>query len=788
MKVTYNWLKKFVEIPVSPEELVQFFEELGIEVEEFKYLGEGLKDRVVVGEIVELRPHPKRENWRVLRVNVGDGTLRCVSGAPNLEVGQKVAYAKPGTVLPDGRKIETIELGGIPSEGMPLSEEDLGVPIKSEGVLELPSDLKVGESVLPLLFMDDWLYDLYITPNRPDLLSVLGLARELYVKFGTSFKEPDPQVEEDLEELYPVVVEDKEACPRYTARIVRGVKVCDSPPHIRYPLSWCGIRPINNVVDITNYVLLEMGHPIHAFDLVKLDGEIRVRFAKKGERLLTLDEVERELEEDVLLIADIKKPLAIAGIMGGEESGVKEETRDILIESAYFDPVTIRKGTSRLSLDTESSFRFARGADPEMASKASLRVAELLKEVSPDCKVGPLQDVCYIDKFSKALILKVEKVNGVLGVDIADEVVESTLERMGFGVVRKGDRWRIEVPKRRVDMDWEEDLIEEIARFYGYERIPATLSKGGCFVGRKVRTTGEILREHMLSIGFTEILGLDFVSREEIEAFGIDPKGAVRIKNPLGEPYEFMRTHLSISLLQVISTNINRGIRGLRILEVGRVFIWRDEKELPHEPLHLAAVVAGEREPHWRVRGSLDYYDLKGALDSAAVRMGWDINFGEGKFPHLASSASIYINGDERGWIGEFDPEFLRNRYEIKVPAYGFELDIEGLEVKEPIFRPPPKYPPVKRALSLLLPLDTNYEEVVEALLHLRLPYLTDVNLIDLYTGKPLPPDKKSMTFSLTFQNPEATLTDREVDDLMSRLIEEMQARGYKVRGVEDGT
>jgi len=793
MKVTYNWLKEFIDLDLPPGDLIESFENLGIEVEDFRDLSEGLKSRVVVGEIVEIKSHPRRPGWKVIRVDVGERKVVSVSGAPNLELWGKVVYGLPGTILPDGTKISEKELLGIKSFGMPLSEEDLGAPIESEGVINLPQGLEVGSSPLPYLLLNDWLYDLYITPNRPDLLSVMGLARELHVKLGIPYREIDPTVVEKKQVgTFPVFVEAPEGCPRYTARLVRNIKVGDSPPRIRYRLSWCGIRPINSIVDITNYVLLEMGQPIHAFDLSKIKNEIWVRFARRGEKIITLDGVERTLDENVLVIADEEKPVAIAGIMGGEESGVTGETKDILIESAYFDPVVIRKGISTLGLTSESSFRFARGTDAAMPPLASSRVAQLVKEISGG-EVGPLVDVSYVKSFTKRLRLRKEKVDDLLGVKIPTPEIKRILISLGFDVStsRRGRKvtFTVNVPVRRVDIEWEADLIEEIARFYGYEKIPETLSTGGSFTGKRPPSLRDIIRGLMMEIGFTETIGLDFVSKEDLEAIGVSPeKDAVRIKNPLGEPYAYMRTHLFLPLVQTVSTNLKRGNLELRLFEVGNVFLWKGTEKLPEEPLHLAALVAGEKILSWREKErDLDFYDLKGALDHLAKRLNLEIEVVKGQHPFLENGGTVRLGKTEVGWIGEFTHEFLK-RYEIKTRVYGFEISLEKIKIERSKYRPLPKFPPVKRDISLLVPREMPFSEVEKRIGEARIPFLKETRLIDLYQGKPLPEDKKSMTFSLLFQNPEATLKDREVDELMEKLISHLYRFGLQVRGIDNAS
>jgi phenylalanyl-tRNA synthetase beta chain len=788
MKVLYKWLKEWIDFPLSPEELASFFDELGVvEVKELRDLGEGLRDKLKVGQIVEIMEHPHSQRLKILKINTGEELVQVVSGAPNVRVGLKVCYAPPGTVLRRGERVETREIMGFKSCGMPLSLEELGLEEKSPGIIELPEDLEIGSSPLKYLGLDDWLYDLYITPNRADLLGVMGIAYELRAHLGGEIKIPPLEVEEDHRDKFPVRIEDKEACPRYTARVVKDVNISPSPPWLRFRLSLLGLRPINNVVDISNFILFELGHPIHVFDLSKLDGGIVVRFANSGEKILTLDGVLRELDENILIIADEKKPVAIAGIMGGEETGVTE-SGDVLIESAYFNPAIISRGRTRLRMETESSHRFERGADPVMAQIASSRAAYLIREIAGG-KAGPIEDINFISLESRTIPLRFSYLSRILGVEIGREEVANIFGRLGFKTEDLGkERILVTVPSRRRDVTIEADLAEEVARIYGYMKIEGRVTSGGLFLGKRVRSKEEELRELISGLGFYEVHGIEFVSEREINAFNFPIDKAVRIKNPLGEPYTHLRPLLSLSLLSIASLNLKRGETELRLFEIGKTYIWRNDAQLPFENKHLAVLVCGEIPPHW-TEGSreLDYYDLKGVLDTFSRELGLNFDFRPASHPFLSQGLSLFIDGREIGWIGEFS-RGVKKIFDIKGTVFGLELNLEMISLPQKTFRPLAKFPPTKRDLSLLVPLETTYREIEVILEEFKEKRLHDFKVIDVYRGDPLPPDKKNITFSLHFLDPNRTMRDEEVDEIFKGIVEALKRRGFLVRGIDYAT
>ncbi len=786
MRLLYNWLREFVDFPYTPEELQEVLDNLGIEVEDFKYLGEGLKGFIVAGEILEARPHSERTDLKVLRVSFGDETVQIVSGAPGMEPGKKAVFAKVGAQLPSGIRVEKKEIRGISSYGMPLCEKELGIGEKEDVVIFLPDEFKPGVDVLPYLGLDDWLYELYITPNRPDLLSILGLAYEIKAKAGGELRLPDVEIEEtSVIDAPEFTIEEKELCPRFTLRRIVDVEVGESPEWLRWRLYLMGQRPVNVLVDISNYVLFETGHPTHLYDANKIDGKLSVRKSRKDERILTLDGVERELEEGVLIIADRSKPQALAGIMGGEESAVTENTRDVLLESAYFKPQVIRFWSQRLGLRTESSIRFEKGADIGYPPIASMRVAKLISELAGG-KIGPMTDKLYANVKPTEIVLRKEVPSKLLGISLSEDVVRNCLVALGFDVEDKGQAFLVTVPTRRRDISIEADLVEEIARLYGYENIPGRIESSGGFLGKYEKDVRHILRDFAVRMGFQEVQALEFVSEKEVEAFHMKDK-TLRILNPLTEQYAFVRPSLFMSFLPIISLNHRRGVRDVRIFQVGKAFISRGIEELPEEKNVLCLAVSGTTEKTWLSRErTLDFYDVKGAAFRILRELGCSPELEPRDFPYLEFGAVIRIENGECGWIGKLSEEIM-DLYDLRYPVYAAEIEIDKLGVCVRKVEEIPKFPPIRRDLSVLMNEEVPYAELEKLIYANRPRYLRSVRVIDVYKGSPLPTGKKSITVTLIFQNPERTLQDEEVDREMGKLVEILAKRGYIIRGYEGG-
>ena len=786
MKLLYNWLREYVDIPYGPEELVEVLENLGMEVEEYRYLGQGLRGKVVVGEILEARDHPERKGLRLIKVAVGREAVEMVTGAHGMDVGVKAVFALEGAQLPGGLVVEKREIGGFPSYGMPLSEKELGIGEKADEVLILPRNFRAGDDPLPHLGLDDWLYDLYITPNRPDLLGVIGIAFDLRAVCGGELRLPSFEVEESEEAGVPdFEIADYESCPRFTLRRMKGIKVGESPDWLRWRLYLIGQRPLNNVVDVSNYVLFETGHPTHIYDAAKIEGNLVIRRSRKGEKILSLDGVERQLPEGVPVIADSRGPQALAGIIGGEHSAVSEETREVLLESAYFRPELVRMWSQKLGVRTESSQRFERGADPGFPPEASARVAQLLLQLAGGI-AGPIKDDFRELPRPTGVLLRKDYPSRLLGVDIPSEKTFGVLTGLGFKVEDRGETFYVEIPTRRRDISIEADLVEEVGRVYGYGNIPGRVESSGGFLGKKPRDLRHRVRDIVARLGFQEVQSLEFVSEREVKAFSAE-EFAAKIMNPLTEQFSYVRPLLLMGLLNVASINQRRGVRDVRAFQVGKEFIYRGPDELPEEREVLCAIASGRLEKNWLEKErELDFYDIKGLLSRLLDELGCEYGIEESEIPYLDYGASVTVNGKKCGWIGRLKEE-IAELYDLKFPLFAMEVEIAVLEGCEKGRVEIPRYPPVKRDISVLMDEDVPYAELERLIYKVDSPLLTGIRVIDVYRGKPLPEGKKSITVGLVFLHRERTLQDEEVDEEVEKIVEILAKEGYIIRGYEGG-
>ena len=767
MKLLYNVLRQYVDFSLTPHELKDFLENSGIEVEDFRDLSGGLRGKVFVGVVDEIVKEDG--DLKVLRVDVGPvGSFQVVTTSP-IRVGDRVVYAAPGAILPDGTEIRRREIRGYASEGMLLSEEELGLADKSEEVIRhLPPELPPGSDPLPYLRLNDYLYDLYITPNRPDLLGVIGIAHEIAFLHGGEVRIPDVFDGMDGDFQFPIEIADDEGCPRYTGRVIRNVKVGPSPDWLRYTLNLVGFRDINNVVDITNYVLWETGHPLHAFDLNKLKEQILVRRARKGERILTLDGVERELDEDILVIADAEVPVAVAGVIGGELSSVGDDTTEILLESAYFHPPLIARASRKLKVKTESSRRFERGADVEMAPFASHRATHLVRWLAGG-QSGPLMDV-YPRRIERRIVqVDPERIIRFLGSDGIDgETVRRTLVRMG---AKEVGSWRFEIPSRRRDIETWQDISEEVARFVGYSSIPDDTTALISDVGDRGRTIYEEAVDFLVGRGYYEARTYSFISPDRAERFYPEP---VKLANPLSEELSTLRPYVISSLLMALSENLRRSLTGARLVEWGSAF--RDD-----EYVEMGMVLGGRRRPQYGQAERYDYFDLKGDVEALLDYFNLDYEFEPADYPFFRVGARILSGGEEIGFIGEIKRSIAR-LYDIKQTVYAARLYLKGKP--ESKLRDISRFPPVFRDVSFIARSDVPYSEIDRMVRAIAtdIPYLDEVVLIDRYEGEPIEEGFVSYTFRLKFVSHERSLTDREVAEAFEKFVEALKSRGLKLR------
>jgi phenylalanyl-tRNA synthetase beta chain len=789
MRVSYKWLKELVDFNWSAQELADKLTFAGLEIESIEPWGTSL-DKVIVGQIKKIEKHPEAEKLSVCQVDAGREVLQVICGAKNVKAGMKAPLALIGAKLPAGLQIEKAILKGIESSGMLCSEKELGIGEESEGIMILEPDMKIGEPLSTVLDLEDFVLDIDITPNRPDALSMIGIARDVSALSGGKLKKPEFQLKE-IEELasqwIDVVIDDPSGCPRYAARVIKDVKIGKSPFWLKRKLECCGMRGINSVVDATNYVLLETGHPLHAFDynlLSALSGEqgkkILVRRAKDKEKFFTLDGIERTLNREVLLITDGNRPVAIAGIMGGMESEVTEKTKDVLLESAYFDPRVIRGGRISLELNTDASYRFERGADPNVIIKAADRASYLMQNL---CEGKVLKGVvdCYPKPLYPVKIpFRPERCSKVLGIGIGEKEIENILDNLELKIIEKSSSsLLVEVPTFRPDLAREIDLIEEIARIYGYDKIESTFRAGGelfTAISEEEKLIRKI-KNLLAGKGFFEIVSNNLV--DPIKMSRIDSsKEAIRILNPLNEELSVLTTSLSYNLLSIISWNLNRKEKDLRIFELGKVF-WSTEKKQPEERLKLEIALCGRKTPvFWGEKEKpVDFYDLKGVLEDLLRGLRIErFNFSPKVSNLFSEGISFELHSQERvlGSLGKVSKEMLK-LFDLEQEVFLSDIDFQSLSELIPpagFYAPLPKFPRVERDISMLVDEKVLCADLEKTIIETGGKIVEKVYLFDLYRGSQVPKGKKSLAYAIWYRSEEKTLTDEEVEKVHKRIIE----------------
>ncbi|HWP35149.1 MAG TPA: phenylalanine--tRNA ligase subunit beta [Thermodesulfobacteriota bacterium] len=819
MRVSLSWLREFVELPLAPEELRRRLEAAGLEVEGVETVGPRL-DRVITARIEAIRRHPGADRLSLCEVHDGQATRRIVCGATNIKPGDRVPLALEGAVLPSGVAIREVRIRGEVSQGMLCSAAELGLGEDGDGILILPPDAPLGVPVTAALGLEDTVFTLKVYPNRPDLLSMLGVAREVAAVTGQRLKAPALPASQPGEAGIPVTIADPRDCARYVGRRLEGIAVGPSPAWLARRLTAAGLRPLNAVVDVTNYVMLELGQPLHAFDADRLAGpRIEVRRARPGERLTTLDGVERRLDPGILVIADAAGPVALAGIMGGEPTEVSASTRRVFLESASFDPVVVRRAAGRLGLRTEAAYRFERRVDPEGCLAALNRACQLLAELAiaePRQREAALaggSDVYPAPPARRTIALSVPKLNRLLGLapPLDREAVAGYLERLALPVRRAADPERlvVEPPSFRPDLERDVDLIEEVARLHGYDAVPYSVPRlrpAGTPPGPVARLAA-VARESLVAFGFSEAMSFAFIAPAELERLGLregDPRRApLVLRNPLSAEMSVMRTTLLPGLLAALVRNVSRGIGRLRLFEIGKVFLPRAGEPLPAEPTWLAALMAGPREPAgWLSRPDpVDFYDASGvvealgrALGVPGLRVAPVADPGETPYLHPRLSARVEVGpegtaggqGVAVGAVGALHPELLERLDVGALPVFVLELCLDALvphAERRPRFRPLPRFPAVVRDLALVLDATRPAAEVLARVRAEREPLLREVAVFDVYEGPQLPPGKRSLGLTFTYQADDRTLTDEEVNRIHGRLARRLaEALGAEIR------
>jgi len=792
MKFSENWLRSLVDIAADRDTLVHRLTMAGLEVEGVEPVGAAL-DGVVVGEIVGCEKHPNADKLRVCQVAAGDATLQIVCGAPNARVGLKAPLARVGAKLPNGIEIKQAALRGVESNGMLCSAKELGIDADASGLMELPPDAPVGETLEKYLGLPDASLELKLTPNRPDCLSVHGLARDVGALFGSAFHPPEIKAQPNAIETKRAIRLDAGAdCPRYLGRVIEGIDpAAKTPLWIAERLRRSGLRPISAVVDVTNYVMIELGQPLHAFDNAKLSGTIIVRRANKGETLKLLDGSEHALTEKFLVIADENNALALGGIMGGSDSRVTDATRDVFLESAHFEPSVIMGRSRELALHSDAAHRFERGVDPELPRKAIERATELLVAIAGG-KAGPVVEAVRENDLPKRnpVSLRRDRLRRVLDIEVADAEVERILSALGMKVERTADGWRAAPPSWRFDIEIEEDLIEEVVRVHGYERVPTRAPRGELVVPPvpEARVRAGALRAQLTARDYVEAVSFAFLDAATLKQWKLDA-GAVALANPLSAELGVMRTSLLPGLVSALVANRRRQQERVRLFEIGNVFM--AGKDAPVETVRIAGVAVGTVfAEQWgeTPRRSVDFFDLKGDVESVLALTQSEHEFrwesGGPEWLHPGQSATIFRGERRVGWVGALHPELVK-ALDVGTDVYVFELDLDPISERPlPSAVPVSRFPSLRRDISFEIAEDVPYARVETLIRDAVGENLNHIVLFDRYAGPNPGTNFKSLAIGLILQDGYRTLTDQDADRCRALAVAALEAGcNAKLRG-----
>jgi phenylalanyl-tRNA synthetase beta chain len=808
VKISYRWLREYVDTDLPPAELADRLTNAGTPVEGVTPLVEGLSG-VVVAEIEAIEgelPAAGGHVNRLCRVALPGKKFSVICGAPNAVPGLRTALAPPGATLPGGRTIAAATIRGTRSEGMLCSEKELGIGEDGAGVIALPADAPLGTDLVTYLGLDDTIFEIEITPNRPDALSIVGVAREVAAVTGAPFRFPQVTVKEtepDATGLATVEIADPELCPRYAARVVTALTVKPSPPWLAQRLRAVGLRPINNVVDVTNYVLWELGQPLHAFEHATLRGRrIVVRRARPGERITTLDGRDRALTPDMLAICDAERPVAVAGVMGGADTEVRAGTTTVLLESACFNGASVRRTSRALGLATDAAYRFERGSDIEGVIPALNRAALLLADLGGGTVARGVVDVYPSPRPHPRIALRLERVERVIGAAPPRAEVIRILQALGFAVDDSGPALQVVVPSFRRDIVQEDDLVEEIVRIWGYDKIPLALAPAG-ETSPVTRPADQILAERvgsaLIAAGLSECITYSFLDPARLKTMGWDDPGRlVALQNPLSAERSIMRPSLVPGLLEVLATNVHRQRPDAHVFETGVTFAPHREADGDrpvHEELWLGVALTGQRAARaWHAsRDRVDVYDAKGMAELALAVAGapgattqpWPLGEEPG-YLEAGRAARLLLDGQEVARFGEV-AHGAREVFDLPAPAFVAEVCLSALVARAaavPRYTALPRFPAVQRDLALVVGDEVTVAQVEAAIRGTAVPWLVEVALFDVYSGSQVGAGKRSLAWSLTYQAPDRTLTDAEVNEAHARVVGELARRfGAEVRG-----
>ncbi len=796
MKAPLSWLKDYVDIDVSAQELKDKLFSCGFEVEELVYVGQEI-DRCVVGKITSIEKHPDADKLKICKLDCGSwgSDIQIVTGADNVRAGDVVPVALENSSLHGGIKIKKGKLRGVESYGMLCSGEELGITddwydgAEVNGILQLDKTTPIGTDIKEVVGLDDYIFDIAVTSNRPDCQSIYGIAREVAAVLKKPLRPVDLSYTEgnfSTTERVNVTVEAPDLCPRYIAHYVRDLKIEKSPQWMRRRLALSGIRGINNVVDITNFVLLELGQPMHAFDLSRVAlNRINVRRAEDGEKITTLDEKEFTLSPENLVIADGAKPVALAGVMGGLNSGITEETGEVLFESAKFERANIRHTSRGLGQKSDSSARFEKGVDAYTTGIAINRALHLIEQLQCGKIARDRWDVCAVQIEPTVVKTSVSQINALLGIEVPKAEIKDILTRLNFNVAAKGDSLTVTAPAYREDIEGYPDIAEEVIREYGYDHIEGTFLKnaqatqGGLSAAQKAE---ERAKRALRMQNYSEIITYSFISPKDYELLriGDEAKKAIKIKNPIGEDMSIMRTTLAPSMLDTLVRNIRRGNKAARLYELANVFLAKSLPlaELPEERKTIGLGTYGEGE---------DFFSFKGAFEALAFDLGLKFDYvpvSEIPFLHPGKSAKVLLGGEEVGYLGELAPDIAEGLV-IEVPVFLGELNYAALAEKLHTaiqYAPLPKFPEVERDLALVASEEMTCAEV-ERVIAESCKFVTSVRLFDVYRGSQVGEGKKSMAFSLTFTPHEKAISPEDADGYVKRILKALHEKlGLELR------
>jgi len=801
MLVSIKWLKDYVDIELTAEELAHRLTMSGLEVDEIKIIRPQFSG-VVVAKILSVAPHPSADRLSLCSVSDGEQSYPVVCGANNIAPGDIVPLAKVGAVIPGGYTIKPSVLRGEKSDGMLCSEAELEVGDDESGIMHLSSNLTLGIPLETALNIGDTVLDVNVTPNRSDCLSMIGMAREVAAITGKKIKLPSVKVKEsheDIKSFTSVKIIDADLCPRYTARMIKNVKIGPSPIWMKTRLEAAGLRAINNIVDITNFVMLEMGQPLHAFDFRFLEeGRIVVRKSRENEEFISLDEKGHTLPKDTLLICDGVKPVAIGGIMGGLNSEVKDDTQIILLESAYFNPASIRRSARKLAMPTDAAFRFERGIDPEGVVNALTRAAQLIADISGG-------SICknYIDEYPKIIStakdipLRLDRISRIIGTEIGAKDVTRILRSIGMVLKPNGKgRYLVTPPTCRVDISREIDLIEEVIRLYGYDRVPVTLPAVSVTEMEIIPRLDmeERIRQLLTGSGYTEIVNYSFGTPETADILCLpendERRRPVRIKNPLGEDLSAMRTTMIHGLLETAKRNANNSSFDLKIFEIGRIFL-NPSRELPEEKNMIAGLLTGKlTDDFWSSKKIVDFYTLKGCLENVFFDLKINncryISKNAEPFLHPGKSCGIYLNEKKIGFLGEIHPDVLE-KIDLKNNIYVYEINLDILVAayldQNISCQEISKFPTVIRDTAFVIPDAMEADQILNVVLGQKEDLLENVIIFDVYKGKEILDGEKSLGLRFSYRASDKTLTDLEAKSVHDRIVQNtVNLTGAKIR------